>query len=51
VSPPLAIVDDSEPVLEAMAAAGLPIFHADWEVRDAREEAVLREAQQSEGRS
>jgi phosphoglycolate phosphatase-like HAD superfamily hydrolase len=45
------VVDDSEPVLAAAAAAGFPTFAADWEQRDAREEAALRSAQEGEGRS
>lgn len=45
------VVDDSAPVLEAMAAAGYPTFAASWEQRDVEEEAVLRHAQEAEGRS
>lgn len=45
------VVDDSKPVLDAVAAAGFAVFPADWEQRDAQEEATLREAQQAEGRS
>jgi hypothetical protein len=42
-------VDDSEPVLTALAGAGFPTFPADWEQRDAEEERALREAQEAEG--
>lgn len=45
------VVDDSEPVVAAVRATGLPVFHADWEERDAAEDAILRVAQQDEGRS
>ena len=49
---PVAVVVDDDPfVIEAMRDAGYATWHADWEVRDAREEASLIEAQEVEGRT
>lgn len=45
------VVDDDDLVIEAMRAAGYPTMHADWEVRDATEQAALRNAQETEGRT
>jgi hypothetical protein len=45
------VVDDDPLVLAAMADAGLPTFHADWEPRDADDERTLRSAQEREGRT
>ena len=45
------VVDDDREVLAAMAARGWPVFHADWEQRAVDEDAALREAQESEGRT
>jgi hypothetical protein len=47
----VAVVDDAEPVVAAVRAAGLPVFSADWEQRDATEDAALRRVQEREGRS
>jgi hypothetical protein len=45
------VVDDDERVLEAMAAAGFPTFHADWERRAIDEQRALEQAQEDEGRT
>lgn len=45
------VVDDDPFVIEAMQDAGYTTWHADWEVRDARAEASLVEAQEIEGRT
>ena len=45
------VVDDDEEVLEAMRGRGWPVFHADWERRAVEEEAALRQAQETEGRT
>ena len=45
------VVDDDPFVIEAMRDAGYVTWHADWEVRDAAEEASLIEAQEIEGRT
>jgi hypothetical protein len=47
------VVDDDPAVVDAMTAAGFPVFQATWERRllDAEEESALRVAQEIEGRS
>lgn len=47
------VVDDDERVLRAMAAAGYPTFHADWERRllDEEQERALSQAQEDDGRT
>ena len=45
------VVDDDPAVLTALDAAGYPTFVADWERRDAAEEAARHEAQDVEGRT
>ena len=45
------VVDDDALVIEAMRAAGYTTLHADWETRDAAEQAALIEAQDVEGRT
>jgi hypothetical protein len=49
--PVAVVVDDDRRVLAAMTQAGHPTFHADWERRDAAEQQVLLEAQETEGRT
>lgn len=49
--PVAVVVDDDRRVLAAMAQAGHPTFHADWERRDAAEQQILLEAQEAEGRT
>lgn len=49
--PVAVVVDDDRRVLAAMAEAGHPTFHADWERRDDAEQRVLWEAQEAEGRT
>ncbi len=49
--PVAVVVDDDRRVLVAMAEAGHPTFHADWERRDAAEQQALLEAQEDEGRT
>jgi len=45
------VVDDDAEVLAAMSARGWPTFLADWERRDDTENAALRAAQQTDGRT
>jgi uncharacterized HAD superfamily protein len=45
------VVDDDDAVVEAMRAAGFPTLHADWEIRNAAEQAALRSAQETDGRT
>lgn len=45
------VVDDDLFVIKAMQDAGYVTWHADWETRDARQEASLVEAQEVEGRT
>jgi hypothetical protein len=45
------VVDDDRRVIDAMAAAGFPTFHADWERRALDEQRALVEAQEEEGRT
>ncbi len=45
------VVDDDDVVLAAMAAAGFPTFHADWESRPDDADDALRSAQETEGRT
>jgi hypothetical protein len=45
------VVDDDESVIATMRDAGFPTLHADWEQRDAREQASLFDAQEVEGRT
>jgi hypothetical protein len=45
------VVDDDPLVIAAMREAGYTTWHADWEQRDAREEAALNEAQEVDGRT
>lgn len=47
------VVDDDTKVLAAVAEAGFPTFHADWERRllDEDQDAALRSAQEDEGRT
>lgn len=49
--PVAVVVDDDPAVIESMAAAGYPTFHADWERLAPEDEAALRDAQEVEGRS
>lgn len=45
------VVDDDPDVLRAVEAAGFPTFAATWESRPPGGQAVLRDAQQAEGRT
>jgi hypothetical protein len=45
------VVDDDQRVIDAMAAAGYPTFHADWERRALDEQRTLDAAQEDEGRT
>jgi hypothetical protein len=45
------VVDDDRRVVDAMAAAGFPTFHADWERRAIDEQRALSRAQEDEGRT
>lgn len=45
------VIDDDTSVIATMRDAGFPTLHADWETRDAQEQASLFEAQQIEGRT
>ncbi|HJR25935.1 MAG TPA: hypothetical protein VJ804_10705 [Acidimicrobiales bacterium] len=45
------VVDDDRRVVDAMAAAGFPTFHADWERRALDEQRALTKAQEEEGRT
>lgn len=45
------VVDDDERVIAAMAAAGYPTFHADWEPRLPDEQRALEAAQEDDGRT
>jgi hypothetical protein len=45
------VIDDDTSVIAAMRDAGFATLHADWETRDAREQASLFEAQEVEGRT
>jgi hypothetical protein len=45
------VVDDDPVVIDAMAGAGFPVFHATWERLAPQDEAALREAQEVDGRS
>ncbi len=45
------VIDDDALVIAAMRAAGYPTMLADWETRDAAEQAALVEAQDVEGRT
>ena len=45
------VVDDDESVIATMRDGGYPTLHADWELRDAREQASLFDAQEVEGRT
>ena len=45
------VVDDDDLVIAAMREAGYTTLHADWETRDAAEQAALVEAQEVEGRT
>ena len=45
------VVDDDRRVVDAMAAAGFPTFHADWERRALDEQRALTRAQEDEGRT
>jgi hypothetical protein len=43
------VVDDDPAVVDALRAAGLPVFAADWERRTDDEEATLQDAQEVAG--
>jgi uncharacterized HAD superfamily protein len=45
------VIDDDASVIAAMKDAGFATLHADWETRDAQEQASLYEAQEVEGRT
>lgn len=45
------VVDDDPDVLDAMAAAGYPVWLADWEPRAPAGDRALREAQEADGRT
>ena len=45
------VVDDDDAVLAAMRRAGHPTFAADWEARTTADEAAVRTAQESDGRT
>jgi hypothetical protein len=45
------VIDDDDSVIATMKAAGFATLHADWETRDAQEQASLFEAQQVDGRT
>ena len=45
------VVDDSDAVIAAVAAAGYPTFHATWERRAIEEQRALDAAQEDEGRT
>ncbi len=45
------VVDDDRRVIDAMAAAGYPTFHAEWERRAIDEQRALDSAQEDEGRT
>jgi hypothetical protein len=45
------VVDDDERVVQAMADAGFPTFHATWERRAIDEQRALERAQEAEGRT
>jgi len=45
------VVDDDARVIRAMAEAGFPTFHADWEQRALDEQRALSQAQEEEGRT
>ena len=45
------VVDDDHRVLAAMRRAGFATFPADWESRAAADEAAVRQAQETEGRT
>ena len=45
------VVDDDDLVVEALRRSGWPVLHADWESREAEQQATLLQAQEVEGRS
>jgi hypothetical protein len=45
------VVDDDPVVIDEMKRAGYNTLLADWEARDARDDATLRAAQETEGRT
>jgi uncharacterized HAD superfamily protein len=45
------VIDDDPSVIATMRDAGFPTLLADWETRDAREQASLFEAQEVDGRT
>lgn len=45
------VVDDDALVVEALQRAGFAVLHADWETRRPAEDAALRDAQETDGRT